>query len=175
MPVRLGSAARNHGWHCVCRRSPCNATTVVTGVLQRDAIARRSSAFALFVVPLVGVVAYCLLFPQLCLGDVIVGYPVALVSLGFWAALLAASGTLVLRRTQFAAWGLLSSVLGATVSGAVVGAGFMLVYSLADHIANSGMDMAAVQRCAAAGLAGGTVAGAFIGFLLCTEKATVGA
>ena len=144
-------------------------------VLRRDPIASRSSVFALFVVPFVGAVTYCLLPPRLGFGAVVVGYPVALVSLGFWAALLAASGVLILRRTPLFAWTVFSSVLGAAVSGAAVGAGFMLVYSLADRVVSPGMDMIAVQRCAAAGLAGGAVAGAFAGYDLHSQKAGIAA
>jgi hypothetical protein len=145
-------------------------------VLRRDPAASRSSVFALFVVPFVGAVTYCLLPPQLGLGAVVVGYPVALVSLGFWAALLAASGTLVLRRSPFvASTRVASMVLGAAVTGALVGAGFMLLYSLADRVVSSGLDMTAVQRCGAAGLVGGAVAGAFAGYDLRRDKGTVAA
>ncbi len=148
---------------------------LVPTVLRREPMASRSSVFALFVVPLVGAVTYCLLPPRPGLGAVVVGYPVALVSLGFWAALLAALGTLALRRTPVLEWRVFLSVLTAAVSGAVVGAGFMLLYSLADRVVSSGMDMMAVQRCAAAGFAGGAVAGAFAGYDLHSDKAGVAA
>lgn len=136
-------------------------------VLRREPAASRSSVFALFVVPFVGAVTYCLLPPSLGVGAVVVGYPVALVSLGFWAALLAASGTLVLRRTPLVAWTAVGlRVLGGTVTGALVGAAFMLLYC-------SGADRTAVQRCGVAGLAGGAVAGAFAGHDLRRHKGTV--
>ncbi len=138
---------------------------VLPVVLRRHPAASRASVFALFVVPLVGVATYCLLTPQLSLGTVAIAYPVALVSLGFWAALLAGGGTLVLRsialveRSQT-----ISRVLAAAASGAVVGAIFMLVYSLAGLVVSSGVDTATVERCAVAGLVAGAVGGGFAGY-----------
>src|SRR6266704_3216325 len=72
---------------------------VLPAVLRRHPAASRSSVFALFIVPFAGAATYCLLTPQLSLGTIAVAYPLALISLGFWAALLAAAGTVVLGST----------------------------------------------------------------------------
>jgi hypothetical protein len=138
---------------------------VLPVVLRRDPAASRCSVFALFIVPLVGVATYCLLTPQLSLGTVVVGYPLALVSLGFWAALLAGGGASVLRSTALVERSQpISRVLAAAASGAVVGTIFMLVYSLAGVVVSSGVDTAAVERCAVAGLVAGAVGGGFAGY-----------
>ena len=138
---------------------------VLPVVLRRHPVASRSSVFALFIVPLVGVVTYCLLAPQISLGAVAVAYPVALVSLGFWAALLAGGGASVLTSTALVERTRTTTrVLAAAASGAVVGAIFMLVYSLAGLVVSSGVDTAAVERCALAGLVAGAVGGGFAGY-----------
>jgi hypothetical protein len=138
---------------------------VLPVVLRRHPAVSRSSVFALFIVPLVGVVTDCLLTPQVSLGTVAVAYPVALLSLGFWAALLAGGGSLVLTSTALVErMPTTSRVLAAATSGAAVGAIFMLVYSLAGLVVSSGVDTAAVERCAVAGLVAGAVAGGFAGY-----------
>jgi hypothetical protein len=134
-------------------------------LLRRHPAASRSSVFALFIVPLVGVATYCLLTPEISVGAVAVAYPVALVSLGFWAALLVGGGALVLTSTALAEGTRTTSrVLAAAASGAVVGAIFMLLYSLAGMVVSSGVDAAAVERCAVAGLVAGAVGGGFAGY-----------
>jgi hypothetical protein len=143
-------------------------------VLRWDPAASRPSVFALFVVPLVGVATYCFLTP-LGLGVVVVGYPVALVSLGFWAALLAGTGTLVLKGTALVEQSPISRVAAAAMSGAAVGGIFMLVYSLVGFVLSPGVDTAAVVRCAVAGAVAGAVGGGFAGYNLDSRRAGVAA
>ena len=141
---------------------------LLPAVLRRHSAAFRPSVFALFVVPLVGTVTYCMLSPQLGLAAVVVGYPTALVSLGFWAALLAATGTSVLARAASVAQArAVSRVLCASASGALVGAGFMVLYSL---VVSSNIDVSTVQRCGVAGLTGGAFAGGFAGYDLSSVR-----
>jgi hypothetical protein len=138
---------------------------VLPVVLRSHPAASRSSVFALFIVPLVGVATYCLLTPEMTLGTVAVAYPIALVSLGFWAALLAGGGALVLASTALVERPRATSwVLVTAASGAVGGAIFMLLYSLASLVVSSGIDTAAVERCAVAGLVAGAVGGGFAGY-----------
>jgi hypothetical protein len=138
---------------------------VLPAVLRRYPVASRSSVFALFVVPFVGAATYCFLTPQLSLGTIAVAYPLALVSLGFWAALLAAAGTVALESTALIErTRTVPRVLAAAASGAVVGTAFMLVYSLAGVVVSSGIDTAAVARCAVAGLVAGAIGGGFAGY-----------
>jgi len=143
-------------------------------VLGRDPTASRASVFALFVVPLVGVATYCALTP-LALDLAIVGYPIALVSLGFWAALLAGVGTLVLKGTALVEQSPTSRVAAAAASGAAVGGIFMLAYSLVGLVVGPGVDRTAVLRCAVAGSAAGAVGGGFAGYALRSRRAAVAA
>ena len=132
-------------------------------VLRRDPAASRASVFALFVVPLVGVATYRFLTP-LGWGVVAIGYAVALVPLGFWAALLAGAGRLVLEGTALVEQSLTSRVAAAAVSGAAVGGIFMLVYSLVGLVVSVEGDGAAVVGCAVAGVVAGAVGGGFTGY-----------
>jgi hypothetical protein len=143
-------------------------------VFRRDPAGSRTAVFAFFVVPFVGVATYCFLAP-LGWSVVVTGYPIALVSLGFWAALLASAGTLILKGTAMIEQNSTFRVVAGAASGAAVGGIFMLGYSLVGLVVRPEVDTAAVVRCAVAGSVAGSIGGAFAGYSLRSRSAALSA
>jgi hypothetical protein len=96
-----------------------------------DSAAPRIAALSLFLAPLLGVATYLAIMQRLSLAGVKATLPFAVLPLGFWAALLAALATPVLRHTHHRLGSSASSfVIASATGGAVIGALFMLGFSV---------------------------------------------
>ena len=92
-------------------------------LIRRQPIARKVSALAVVVAPLVGAAIYLLKHQKFSLLSLVLAYPLALFPFGFWAALIGALTTpIMLYLKQFGSFTLL---LAAPPSGAVIGSVFM--------------------------------------------------
>jgi hypothetical protein len=99
--------------------------------VRADSSARRIAILSLFIAPLVGVVTYLIVTGRWSWTGVMAVLPFAILPLGFWAALLGALATPVLRQVhERLGDNPAAFVVASATSGACLGAVFMLGFSL---------------------------------------------
>jgi hypothetical protein len=135
---------------------------VLPWAVRCDTSAPRVAALSLLLAPLLGVATYLAVTRRGSLTDVAAVLPFAVLPLGFWAALLAALATPILRRAH-GRFGDSPSVfvLTSAIGGALTGAAFMFGFSMV--VASARLAVAPIEL--SPHVLAGLCAGAFVAML----------